>query len=238
MNTQHSPYHFPQRESSSWAANLFKHGWPFVIIIVLHLGFFYALQSGLLHQAPQTTTPKEISATLIVPEMPKPEQPAPPQPALPTAPPKPPQPATKTSPKPLVPVKNPVPPQTFAATPVAPVAAPADAVQSATPVASIAPPAPVQPRVVTSGIEYLRQPQADYPPLSRRMGEEGEVMLRILINEKGLPERVDIQKSSGYARLDEAARQAGFRAAFKPYVENGKIISVYVTQPIKFRLDN
>ena len=70
------------------------------------------------------------------------------------------------------------------------------------------------------------------------MGEEGQVILRVLINEKGRSERVEIQKTSGSPRLDEAGRQAVQRALFKPYTENGQPMPVYAIVPIKFQLEN
>ena len=70
------------------------------------------------------------------------------------------------------------------------------------------------------------------------MGEEGRVMLRVLVNEKGRPERVEIQQTSGSPRLDEAARQAAQRAVFKPHIENGRAIAVFAIIPIKFQLDS
>lgn len=68
------------------------------------------------------------------------------------------------------------------------------------------------------------------------MGEEGKVMLRVLVNDRGRPEKVDVQKSSGFARLDEAARQAAMRAMFKPHLEDGKPVAVYALIPINFSI--
>lgn len=73
--------------------------------------------------------------------------------------------------------------------------------------------------------------------MSRRMREEGTAILRVLINEHGRAERVELQKSAGSSRLDEAARRAVSQAAFKPYIEDGKALAVYVVIPIKFQLD-
>jgi protein TonB len=87
-------------------------------------------------------------------------------------------------------------------------------------------------------VEYIQKPQPEYPAASKRMGEAGQVMLRVLVNDKGRPESVQIQKSSGFTRLDEAARQAVLRARFKPYTEDGKPIPVYAIVPIGFQLDN
>lgn len=89
-----------------------------------------------------------------------------------------------------------------------------------------------------SAVEYLHSPQADYPPLARRMGEEGKVIMRVLVNEKGQAEKVDIQKSSGFNRLDEAARLAVMRALFKPYVEDGKPLMVLATAVVSFSLSS
>ncbi|MGE5622450.1 MAG: energy transducer TonB, partial [Bacillota bacterium] len=97
--------------------------------------------------------------------------------------------------------------------------------------------APAQPRTIASGIEYIQPPQPEYPPISRRMGEEGKAVLRVLVNDKGHPERVELQKSSGIARLDEAARKAVLRALFKPFIEDGKAVPAYAIVPINFQLD-
>ncbi|HEX8886482.1 MAG TPA: energy transducer TonB, partial [Noviherbaspirillum sp.] len=113
--------------------------------------------------------------------------------------------------------------------------------QAAAPAAPPAPPAPPAPAApappkTVSGVEYVQPPQPDYPPIAKRMGEEGKVMLRVLVSERGRPEKVDVQKSSGYARLDEAARQAAMRAVFKPHLEDGRPVAVYALIPINFSI--
>ena len=72
--------------------------------------------------------------------------------------------------------------------------------------------------------------------MSRRLGEQGTVLLRILVNEKGLAEKVLVQTSSGSSRLDEAGRQAALRALFKPHLEDGRAVAVYVLVPLNFQL--
>jgi len=94
----------------------------------------------------------------------------------------------------------------------------------------VAPPAP---RVITD-VAYLEPPAPKYPPESRRRGEEGMVVLRVLIDEAGRADRVEIEQSSGHYRLDEAARVAVERALFRPYVENGIARAVLATIPIEF----
>ena len=61
-------------------------------------------------------------------------------------------------------------------------------------------------------------------------------MLRILVNEKGRPEIVEVQKSSGFPRLDEAAKESALGAVFKPYMEDGRPVSVYAIVPINFSI--
>jgi protein TonB len=113
-----------------------------------------------------------------------------------------------------------------------------EAASTAAPSAPSPAPAPVQPAgpKTISGVEYLRAPQPVYPAMARRMGETGVVTLRVLIGEKGLPEQVVVQKSSGSPHLDEAGRQAALRALYKPYLEDGKAVPVYVLVPINFQL--
>lgn len=94
-------------------------------------------------------------------------------------------------------------------------------------------PAPAAPRVV-SDVAYVEAPQPRYPAESRRSGEEGLVVLRVLINELGRAARVDVERSSGHSRLDEAARLAVLRALFRPYIENGVPRMALATIPIEF----
>jgi periplasmic protein TonB len=94
-------------------------------------------------------------------------------------------------------------------------------------------PSPAAPRVVTD-VAYVEPPQPKYPPESKRSGEEGLVVLRVLINELGRAARIEIERSSGHTRLDEAARVAVQRALFRPYVENGVARMALATIPIEF----
>jgi protein TonB len=212
---------------------------PLGTIILLHIGLFYALHRSAPQETMQHAPAKEVVAIFVTPE-PAPAPPKP-QPAVSTAAPAPkkatakPKPAKRlpdTTPSPQAitePLAEPAPAEPVAIAPAAPPARPA---------APPAPPAPPQPKTITSGIEYIQPPQPDYPPISRRMGEEGKAILRVLVNDKGRPERIEVHKSSGSARLDEAARQAVLRAVFKPFIEDGKSVAAYAIVPIRFQLDN
>ena len=87
-----------------------------------------------------------------------------------------------------------------------------------------------------STVEYLREPVPRYPPQSRKLREQGLVMLRVMIDEKGVACSIEVESSSGHARLDHAAREAVSRAAFRPYVEDGAPRRAMVLIPIEFSL--
>lgn len=78
----------------------------------------------------------------------------------------------------------------------------------------------------------------DYPSASRRRGETGTVVVNFVLGVDGKVERANIKKSSGYDRLDDAARTAVLDSLCKPYVENGQRIRVTKDQPFVFNLDD
>jgi protein TonB len=87
-----------------------------------------------------------------------------------------------------------------------------------------------------SQVAYLVQPAPRYPPESRRVREQGLVMLRVLIDESGHAKSVEIYTSSGHPRLDEAARAAVARAVFKPYMDGGTARAAAAFVPVEFTL--
>jgi periplasmic protein TonB len=91
------------------------------------------------------------------------------------------------------------------------------------------------PRLIST-VEYLREPIPRYPPQSRKLREQGLVTLRVMIDEHGVACSIEVETSSGYARLDHAAREAVSRAAFRPYVEDGSPRRAMVIIPIEFSL--
>jgi protein TonB len=64
------------------------------------------------------------------------------------------------------------------------------------------------------------------------------VSLRVLIDEGGHAADVRVERSSGFPRLDEAARLAVVRALFKPYLEAGVAQRAIVIIPIEFSLNS
>lgn len=85
--------------------------------------------------------------------------------------------------------------------------------------------------------DYLRNPSPTYPAASRRLGEEGRVLLRIKVSAQGLPLRVEIKQSSGFQRLDDAARAAVERWRFIPARQGGEAVESSVLVPLQFTLN-
>jgi protein TonB len=85
---------------------------------------------------------------------------------------------------------------------------------------------------------YLRNPPPRYPPVARRNGEQGTVTLRVLVSREGLPASVDIEKTSGFPPLDNAAREAVRSWRFAPARWGPLAVEAWVLVPIVFRLED
>lgn len=100
-----------------------------------------------------------------------------------------------------------------------------------------APAAPAAPRTVqASQLGYAVAPSPIYPARSRKAGEQGLVMVRVLIDVTGRPAQVSLHQSCGHAELDQSALSAVRAAQFRPYVEGGLAQAVWVLVPINFVL--
>jgi protein TonB len=91
------------------------------------------------------------------------------------------------------------------------------------------------PRVDAS---QLNNPAPAYPPVSRRMREQGVVLLEVLIQATGQVGEVRIKRSSGFKRLDDAASKAVQRWRYLPATRGGTAIEYWYLQPIEFSLAN
>lgn len=138
---------------------------------------------------------------------------------------------TQTATPPLVPspvpVENTLP--TAAVTTTAPLAS---APIKAAPTAGNAPLSPVR-----FDVAYLQNPAPAYPAISRRLGEEGRVLLRVKVSAEGAPLAVNLEKSSNFARLDDSAIQVVNRWRFVPAKRGDEAIEASVIVPIVFRLE-
>lgn len=84
--------------------------------------------------------------------------------------------------------------------------------------------------------DYLENPAPPYPHLSRRLGEEGRVLVRVLVDREGRPRTVALDASSGYSRLDNAAMQTVRRWRFIPAKHGERPVSEWVVVPVMFSL--
>ena len=163
---------------------------------------------------PDDTPPPEVPMleTMVsppTPDLPPPEFPVAAKPPPPPPKPKPPPPKPRA--QPAAPVDN------------APQSAP--------------PSVPQAPKTVSIGqVAYINPPNAIYPARSRRAGEQGRVVMRVLIDATGRPAQVSLSQSSGHAALDESAMSAVRASLLRPYSENGVARAVWVLMPIDFVL--
>ena len=84
---------------------------------------------------------------------------------------------------------------------------------------------------------YLKNPAPPYPPQSRRIGEEGKVILRVSVTPQGTAESVEIKTSSGSQRLDEAAQKTVRNWRFIPAKRGDTAVQSFVLVPIIFKLE-
>lgn len=99
---------------------------------------------------------------------------------------------------------------------------------------AVAPPVPVIPPDFAA--DYLDNPKSNYPNLARRLGEQGKVFLRVLVEADGNPSRIELKTSSGFERLDAAARETVQRWRFVPARQGTQAVSAWVVVPVSFSL--
>jgi protein TonB len=207
-------------------------------VLLFHGAALWALQTGLLRRAVEVLVSAEILSELIEPTSPIVEPP-PPTPPTPT-PVKPvrsrvPTPVDPPAPE-LLAVADPTPAANAPVGVITPVAA----TEVATAPVSSAPPAPAAPPRVelpTSDADYLHNPKPPYPPLSRRLGEQGKVVVRALIGLDGTAQQVQIKQSSGFERLDQSALATVLRWRYVPGKRAGVAEAMWFNVPITFVLE-
>ena len=84
--------------------------------------------------------------------------------------------------------------------------------------------------------DYLNNPAPHYPPLSRRLHEEGVVLVRVHVAPDGSPDIVELKRSSGSERLDESALAAVRKWRFVPAKRGSETVGAWVIVPISFSL--
>jgi protein TonB len=182
--------------------------------------------------------PAPVAAPVAIQSAPTPPKPVRPVPQ--TKPKVQPRPTPKPAPTPLP--EAAAPSQHEIATPEpAPPAPPAPAPAPAAPAPATAAPAVGKPTMALSAPKSVAHLDCsivtpDYPALSKRRGETGTAYVRFVVGLTGRIESIELKKSSGYNRLDDAAVAAMHDSACKPYVENGEPVRATYTQPFTFGL--
>ena len=84
---------------------------------------------------------------------------------------------------------------------------------------------------------YLNNPKPEYPKFSRRLGEEGTVILAVHVTAEGYPDKVSIHKSSAFSHLDEAARKTVLESwRFIPAKYGNEAVAASVFVPLSFKM--
>jgi protein TonB len=213
------------------------------LVIALHLLFLTGLQSGMTPANENDLDDTRVMANLLSSAPETQPQAAPTAPAAPVAPsPKPKQEqkkktvdesATQASSQPQNQQQTPTPP------------APQSKSESQTPSATVAPSTtsgssgtPIQTDIGKLVVAYQPDADAYYPSFSKRSGEQGEVVVRLIIDELGNVEDVTLTRSSIFPRLNRAATEIGSRYRFKPFLVNGAPAKISTNLLIKFNLKN
>jgi len=89
----------------------------------------------------------------------------------------------------------------------------------------------------SSSAAYLNNPKPPYPAISRRLNEQGLVILRVLINTQGQAEQTELYQSSGHKRLDDSALKTVSTWRFVPGTRNGMPQAMWFNVPINFVLE-
>jgi protein TonB len=232
------------------------------VVVLLHLLAFWAIQAGLARDIGRQL-PQVVQAILLqeTPPPPPPKiapppapQPPPPQPqAPPPVAPEPPPPPPATPSPAFVPQKEA--PAAEIPTTTSPTAnsiaeIPTTNLQPASTTTGKAPspsPSPSPPPATSAKVKsepvrtgpigiYCEKPS--FPSISRRMEEAGAVTLNIFVSIEGNVSKINIEKSSGYKRLDEAAKSESMRWRFKPATLDGKPIEHSFMKTFNFKLDS
>jgi protein TonB len=203
------------------------------VVLVLHALVLSALWHYRLLPVPDAET---LLVDLVSedrpPPAPEPPRPPPPKPEIPPPPP---------------PVELPPPVRLVVETPiiqaVEPVAPPPPAPPPEPPPPPPPPPAPPVKTVnaVTLASELaVSCPQRSaptYPAFSKRIGEQGKVVLRVELDEQGRVAKVTLEQSSGSKRLDEAAQTAVKTWRCNPATRDGVAVRAVAMQPFNFVLE-
>ena len=212
-----------------------------IAVVGFHLLAVWALQTGLLRRAAELIVPAQILSEFIEPPAPKVVPPPPPPPPLVK------QPMAKTPVAPpapqLVAIADPTPAPnaptgiTTPQPPPPPVAAAVVATPAPAPAAAPAPPPPPKVELPSTNADYLQNPKPVYPAMSKRLNEQGKVLVRVLIGADGVAQKSEIRQSSGFERLDQSAQTTVMLWRYVPGKRAGVPEAMWFVVPISFVLE-
>jgi protein TonB len=190
-------------------------------VLMLHGGALWALQTGLLRRAVELLVPAQVLEISSINE-------TPPQPHSPPL----------VNPRVIAPVQAPTPLAVANAVAQPSPDAPALVVASTeTRAPNVAPPTPPKLEQPSSDADYLNNPKPPYPPMSKRMGEQGKVVIRTLIGADGAAQEASIHQPSGFDRLDQAALATARKWRYVPGKRAGVAEAMWFNVPFTFVLE-
>ena len=203
------------------APMLSRRGLVFLGIVGLHIVFVWVLNEGLRNKVVETVF-GPIETKMIEDVVDEEEKPPPPPPKIEAAPP------------PFVP-----PPDIAIDLPVETSTTTAITATTTKPVVKPPPAAPVAVNRVGAKQNPKRPAitQDDYPPQSKRLGEEGTTTVRMNVEANGSISQCEIAKSSGFPRLDETACKKLLRARFIAGTENGKPVAMWIEYRVVWKIE-
>ncbi len=194
-------------------------------VLLIHAGLLWVVQRELA-ELPASNESGQVMMADVVSDMPNP---APLAPAKPSQQPVPTSTPTKSATKTDAPALT---PNSSNAQETA--AASTSAAAPSTASGKTGAPSLVEP---SADADYLKNPPPAYPRASRRLGEQGTVIVRVFISTQGLPEKAEVRTSSGFARLDQAALDAVQRCRFLPGRRSGTPEAMWFNIPVRFVLE-
>ncbi|MEY4736857.1 MAG: hypothetical protein RL302_1176 [Pseudomonadota bacterium] len=213
-----------------------------ISVLAFHAAALWAVQTGLLRRVSEALLPPEILVMVM-----DPAAPTAPQAKMPPAPAKAAAPAPRAAPTaaPLAVQETATAPTLNTSTapttpaPIAALASNTAVVSSATPTTTPTPHTQAAPKVElpSSDADYLNNPKPPYPPLSKRLGEQGKVVVHTLIGADGVAQKADIKQSSGFDRLDQAAVATALRWRYVPGKRAGVPEAMWFNVPFNFVLE-
>ena len=204
-------------------------------VLMLHVVALWALQTGLLKRAVGLIIPVEVISEAVEPpkpvvEVPKLKAPEPPK-SVPVQ-------QTQAPHPPPAPVPVAIPDTTPAPNAVTGTTAPQPA---PAPIGTPAgPPGPVAgPKIElpSSNAQYLHNPKPIYPKISKQMGEQGKVVISVLIGTDGTAQDAKIKTSSGFERLDQAALETVKSWHYVPGKRGGVAETMWFNVPINYVME-